>query len=139
MRMSDGSSDVCSSVLYFLAQLAHQTSFPVPKHAVEEFGRDWTKPENIVVNGAYKLVSWTPTVEATLVKNDKFYDADNVAIDKVIYYAMEERTAMQQRFRAGELYFARHIASEQIAWLPQNMADSLRLAPSRGPHQSRLR
>src|SRR3546814_12046545 len=63
------------------------------------------------------LVSWTPKVEATLVKNDKFYDADNVAIDKVIYYAMEERTAMQQRFRAGELDVARDIASEQIDWL----------------------
>src|SRR3546814_11301827 len=76
MRISDWSSDVCSSDL-----------------------------------------SWTPKVEATLVKNDKFYDADNVAIDKVIYYAMEERTAMQQRFRAGELDVARDIASEQIDWL----------------------
>src|SRR3546814_16392233 len=97
MRISDWSSDVCSSDL-------------------------WTKPENIVVNGAYKLVSWTPKVEATLVKNDKFYDADNVAIDKVIYYAMEERTAMQQRFRAGALDVARDLASEQIDWLRENMA-----------------
>src|SRR3546814_852412 len=126
--------ELTSPAPYFLAQLAHQTAFPVPKHAVEEFGRDWTKPENIVVNGAYKLVSWTPKVEATLVKNDKFYDADNVAIDKVIYYAMEERTAMQQRFRAGELDVARDIASEQIDWLRENMADSLRIAPYAGTY-----
>src|SRR3546814_2604635 len=104
--------ELTSPAPYFLAQLAHQTAFPVPKHAVEEFGRDWTKPENIVVNGAYKLVSWTPKVEATLVKNDKFYDADNVAIDKVIYYAMEERTAMQQRFRAGGLDVDRETGKE---------------------------
>ncbi|GAB4375757.1 MAG: peptide ABC transporter substrate-binding protein [Kiloniellaceae bacterium] len=117
---------------YFLAQLTHQTAFPVPKHVVEKFGSDWTKPENMVVNGPYKLASWTPKVEATLVKNDKFYDAANVAIDKVVYYAMEDRTAMQQRFRAGELDIARDIASEQIDWLRANMADSLRIAPYAG-------
>ncbi len=117
---------------YFLAQLAHQTAFPVPKHAVEKYGRDWTKPENIVVNGPYILTEWVPKVQATLVKNDKFYDADNVAIDKVIYYAMEDRTAMQKRFRAGEIDMARDIASEQIDWLRENMADSLRIAPYAG-------
>ena len=119
---------------YFLAQLAHQTAFPVPKHVVEKFGRDWTKPENIVVNGAYKLVEWVPKVEATLVKNDKFYDAADVTIDKVIYYSMEDRTAMQKRFRAGELDVARDIASEQIDWLRENMADSLRIAPYAGTY-----
>jgi oligopeptide transport system substrate-binding protein len=117
---------------YFLAQLTHQTAFPVPRHVVEKFGRDWTKPENMVVNGPYKLESWTPKVEATLVKNDKFYDAGSVAIDKVVYYSMEDRTAMQKRFRAGELDVARDIASEQIDWLRENMADSLRIAPYAG-------
>ena len=117
---------------YFLAQLAHQTAFPVPKHAVEKFGRDWTKPENIVVNGPYILTEWQPKVQATLVKNDKFYDAANVAIDKVVYYAMEDRTAMQKRFRAGEIDIARDIASEQIDWLRENLADSLRIAPYAG-------
>ncbi|HEY9548716.1 MAG TPA: peptide ABC transporter substrate-binding protein [Kiloniellaceae bacterium] len=117
---------------YFLAQLTHQTAFPLPRHVVEKVDRDWTKPENIVVNGPYKLTEWVPQVQATLVKNDKFYDADKVAIDKVIYFRMEDRTAMQQRFRAGELDVARDIASEQIDWLRENMADSLRIAPYAG-------
>src|SRR3546814_5296165 len=47
---------------------------------------------------------------------------------------MEERTAMQQRFRAGELDVARDIASEQIDWLRENMADSLRIAPYAGTY-----
>jgi len=119
---------------YFLAQLTHQTAFPVPKHTVEKFGRDWTKPENMVVNGPYKLLTWTPKVEATLVKNDKFYDAGKVTIDKVIYYSMEDRTAIQKRFRAGEIDVGRDIASEQIDWLRENMADSLRIAPYAGTY-----
>src|SRR3546814_12408139 len=69
--------ELTSAAPYFLAQLSHQTAFPVPKHVVEKFDRDWTKPENIVVNGAYKLTEWVPKVQATLDKNAKFYDADN--------------------------------------------------------------
>ncbi len=117
---------------YFLAQLAHQTAFPVPKHVVEKHGRDWTKPENMVVNGPYKLVEWIPNVSTELVKNDKFYDAENVAIDRVVYYSIEDRTAIQKRFRAGEIHIGRDIASEQIDWLRENMADSLRIAPYAG-------
>src|SRR3546814_11743021 len=94
--------ELTSAAPYFLAQLSHQTAFPVPKHVVEKFDRDWTKPENIVVNGAYKLTEWVPTVQATLVKNDKFYDADNVPIDKATYLSMEDRTATPHRFRAAE-------------------------------------
>src|SRR3546814_10500136 len=86
--------ELTSPAPYFLAQLAHQTAFPVPKHAVEEFGRYWTKPENIVVNGDCKLVSWTPKVEPKLVKHDEFCDADHVDIEKVIYYADRNRTLL---------------------------------------------
>src|SRR3546814_11676221 len=107
MRISDGSSDVCSSDL-----------FPLPRHVVEKFDRDWTKPENIVVNGPYKLTEWVPQVQATLVKNDKFYDADKVAIDKVIYFRMEDRTAMQRSE-------ARRVGKECVStcrsrWWPYN-------------------
>lgn len=124
---------------YFLAQLTHQTAFAIPRHVVEKYGKDWVKPENIVVNGAYKLAEWVPNVHTKLVKNEAFYDADNVAIDEVIYYTYEDRTAMQNRFRAGELDVARDIASEQISWLRENLVDSLRIAPYSGIYYYAIR
>ena len=124
---------------YFLAQLTHQTAFAIPRHVVEKYGRDWVKPENIVVNGAYKLVEWVPNVHTKLVKNDEFYDAENVKIDEVIYYTYEDRTAMQNRFRADELDVARDIASEQISWLRDNLSDSLRIAPYAGIYYYAIR
>src|SRR3546814_16272273 len=74
--------ELTSPAPYFLAQLAHQTAFPVPKHAVEEFGRDWTKPPNILVNGAAKRVRWAHTVETTRGKNDTIYAEENDEIKK---------------------------------------------------------
>ncbi|MDP2698376.1 peptide ABC transporter substrate-binding protein [Thalassospira sp.] len=124
---------------YFLAQLTHQTAFAIPRHTIEKFGRDWVKAENIVVNGPYKLEEWVPNVHSKLVKNDAFYDAANVAIDEVVYYNYEDLTAMQNRFRAGELDVTRMIASEQISWLKDNMADSLRIAPYAGIYYVAIR
>src|SRR3546814_20014300 len=48
--------ELTSHAPYFLAQLAHQTAFPVPKHAVEEFGRDWYKPATIVARSEERRV-----------------------------------------------------------------------------------
>ncbi|MEP4766866.1 MAG: peptide ABC transporter substrate-binding protein, partial [Roseibium sp.] len=40
---------------YFPQMTTHSTTFPAPQKVVEEFGDAWTKPENIVSNGAYVL------------------------------------------------------------------------------------
>ena len=40
---------------YFTKMLTNTSTFPAPKAAIEKFGADWTKPENIVTNGAYLL------------------------------------------------------------------------------------
>jgi oligopeptide transport system substrate-binding protein len=36
----------------------HYTAYPVPKHIVERHGDEWVHPENIAVNGAFKLMKW---------------------------------------------------------------------------------
>jgi oligopeptide transport system substrate-binding protein len=36
---------------YLPGVLKHYTAFPLPRHTIEKFGNDWTKPENLVVNG----------------------------------------------------------------------------------------
>jgi len=88
---------------YFLNLLVHHTTFPVPKHIVEKVGSDWTKPQNIEVNGAYKLVEWTPNSVIRLAKNPRFYDAQNVQIDEVRYLPISDNRTTLARFRAGEI------------------------------------
>ena len=45
---------------YVLGALTHYSFTVVPIHAIEKFGKDWTKPENFVGNGPFKLESWKP-------------------------------------------------------------------------------
>jgi oligopeptide transport system substrate-binding protein len=114
---------------YFVEMLTHYSTYPVPKHKVEELGEDWIKAENMVSNGAFKSVEWVPNTHVKLAKNDQFYDAAKVQIDAITYYPAEDRNAATKQFRAGEVDIQYDFASEQIDWLKDNLAAETRIAP----------
>jgi len=117
---------------YFLDLLTHYTSYPVPKHVIEKVGKLWTKAENMVVNGPYKLVEWLPNTHVKVTRNDKFYDNDSVSINDVTFYTQEDRAAIQKRFRAGEIDVAMDFSSDQISWLKKNLPEETHIAPYLG-------
>jgi oligopeptide transport system substrate-binding protein len=114
---------------YFIELLTHYTSFPIPKHKVEELGDAWVKPGNIVGNGAYTVVEWVPNTLVRMEKSDTFWDAENVAIDEVIYYPTEERNTGTKQFRAGEVDIQYDFASEQIDFLKENLPEATHISP----------
>jgi oligopeptide transport system substrate-binding protein len=117
---------------YFLAQLTHYTAYPIPKHVVEKFGKDWVKPGNFVSNGAYVMTEWLANDQLKAVKNRNFYDAANVKIDNVVYYPGEDRAAAARRFRAGEIDYQTDFASDQIASLKRDLPRETRISPYLG-------
>ncbi|MDE1149505.1 MAG: peptide ABC transporter substrate-binding protein [Azospirillaceae bacterium] len=113
----------------FLASLAHHSLYPVNPKAVQAFGDGYTQPGRYLSNGPYVLAEAVPQDHVTLVRNPYFRAATAVAVDKVIYYPTENRDTELRRFRAGELDVTYDIPEAQIAWLRQNMAAELRIAP----------
>lgn len=104
--------------------LTHYTSFPMPEHVITKFGKEWTKPGNMVTSGPYVLTEWIPNGYVKTTKNPKFYDVANVAIDEVYFYPTEDERAALTRFRAGELdanITNRGFPVDQIEWLKTNM------------------
>jgi oligopeptide transport system substrate-binding protein len=67
----------------FLMRLAEVWGLPVHKATVEKFGKDWTKPENIVTNGPFKLKSWTVNTEMVLVRNDNYKGPNPGYLDEI--------------------------------------------------------
>ena len=119
---------------YFIEQLNHYTSFPLPKHVVEKYGSEWVKPGKMVSNGAYKLTEWLPQTHIKADKNEFFFDAKNVSIDTVQYYPTEDRPAALKRFRAGELDMNYEFPIDQYKWLKENMKDQAIVAPQLGTY-----
>ncbi|MBM3571867.1 MAG: peptide ABC transporter substrate-binding protein, partial [Alphaproteobacteria bacterium] len=78
---------------YFIGQLAHHSAYPVSRKVIEAHGDRWTRPGNMVGNGAYVLSEWTPQSHLKLVRNKHYHDAANVKIDEVIFYPTEDIAA----------------------------------------------
>lgn len=68
---------------FFLDLCAFVTLLPVPLHAVERHGDNWTKPGNLVSNGAYVLESWRLNDRIRLRKNPRYWNAENVAMKTI--------------------------------------------------------
>jgi oligopeptide transport system substrate-binding protein len=88
---------------YFLALLGHQFFRVVHQPTVEKFGKLWTKPENIVTSGAFKLSVHRPYDEIIVVKEPTYWDAANVKLDRIEFYPLEEATTMMNLYKAGSV------------------------------------
>ena len=114
---------------YLLELLANPAAMPVYPPGVRQYGDDFVKPGHMVSNGAYMLEDSVPNAETTLVRNPYFHDAENVAIDKVVFYPIDDQSAALRRFVAGELDSNYGAPLEQAKWMRENIGDQLRIFP----------
>ncbi|HQX58387.1 MAG TPA: peptide ABC transporter substrate-binding protein [Burkholderiaceae bacterium] len=75
---------------------------PIHKATIEKFGKDWTKPGNIVGNGAFTLKDWQVNSKIVLSKSPSYWDNKNVQLTQVTYLAVEEGNADVKLYESGE-------------------------------------
>lgn len=88
---------------YLLEALKHQSFFPAPRHVVERYGDAWVQPGRYVSNGAYRLTAWRLGDRITLEKNPEFWDAADVCVDRINYYATPDVVTAERQVARGEL------------------------------------
>jgi oligopeptide transport system substrate-binding protein len=114
---------------YFLHLLSHSSTYPVHRASLEKFGAAFSRPGNLVSNGAYTLENWVIRSRIELVKNENYWDADNVIIDKVNYYPFEDQSTALKRFRRGRLHWTSSVPNNQFKWLQNHYPDELVINP----------
>ncbi len=91
------------SLPYFPLMTTHSSTFPSPQAVIEEFGDDWTKPENIVSNGAYVLTEHVPNERSVRERNPMYWNNDETIIEKVVTLVINDDNTAFTRWEAGEL------------------------------------
>ena len=114
---------------YFLELLAHETLFPVQRANVEKFGDQFTRPGNLVSNGAFMLAEWVVQSHLKVVRNPHYWNNKNTKLDEVWYYPTEDSNAELQRYRAGELDYTDIVAATQIKWVKANLPNEYFVSP----------
>ena len=88
---------------FFLGVLAHQVFRLVPRKVVEKHGDFWTRPENIVTCGPFKLKTWVPYDKLVMERDPMNWDAANVKLDELYFYTMNDQFATMNLYKVGEL------------------------------------
>jgi len=94
--------DLVAPASWFLSSLG-SIGHAVPKWAIDAHGEDWTLPQNIVVNGPYKLTKLEPENLAVLQKNPSYFAADQVDIDTIDLFVVKEESTALALFEDGAL------------------------------------
>lgn len=117
---------------WFPAIVAFPVFAPLPRHVIERYGRAWTRPENMVVNGPFMLQSWTPGQAVRVVKNPRFHAAASVRLDGVEYVSVSDQNTGVRLFLDGRLDTVTNFPPEKLDDLRRSRPRELRLAPSLG-------
>ena len=88
---------------YFPQMVTHATTFPTHKATIEKYGDAWTKPENIVSNGAYVLTEHIPSERSVRERNPMYWDDEHTVITKTTSLIINDDNAALTRYLAGEL------------------------------------
>ncbi len=123
---------------YFLSLHIHFTWFPLHRATIEKFGRfderdtAWTRPDSYVGNGPYQLAEWRPTDRIVAEKNTYYWNAANVAIERVQFHPIADPAVEERSFRAGGLDLTYAVPLTKLDSYRANQPESLRIDPYLG-------
>lgn len=105
---------------YFIQLMDHHSTFAVHRPTVEKHGKasdrftPWTRVENIVGNGPFRLVDWQLNRRITVEKSDTYWDRDRVQLNGIVYYPTENISSEERMFRVGQLHYTQVIPLDKI-------------------------
>ncbi len=99
---------------YFMGICSFAALMPLRQDVIEEFGNEWTNPENIVVNGPYILTDWVHDSYLEMSVNESYYNLDAVGPDKIRWYLSDNQTQQLSSYQGGEYDFFDTLPADQI-------------------------
>ncbi len=92
-------------VPYFLSLMAFGTYLPLNEKFVTEQGDAYaTNSDTLISNGPFTLTEWDGTGSSwSLVKNDQYWDAENVKLTQINYDVVKETATGVNLYKTGEV------------------------------------
>jgi oligopeptide transport system substrate-binding protein len=114
--------------------LAHACSVVLPEHVIRTHGDSWSKPENIVVSGAFLPTSWALHSQLKLSKNSHYWNARKVSLQHAIYLPISEDQTALRKFRAHEVDVVTDFPTGRLEGLRKRHGTDVRIDPYRGTY-----
>lgn len=106
---------------YFLYLTSFFSFYPIPKEAVEKHGDKWTRPENIVTNGPFRMKEWAVNSHILVERNPDYWDAAKVRQQQIRFLPHDNVNTAFNMFKAGQC--------DYIDTVPLEFVDALKKDP----------
>ena len=122
-------------VPYLPSMTRHSTWFPVPRHVILKFGKmtdrftDWSRNGNLVGNGPFQLTEWRYNHFIEVRKNPYYWDAENVGLNGIRYFPIENPYTESRAFFAGQLHTTYSLPAELLTKIRNSHPQYLRTEP----------
>jgi oligopeptide transport system substrate-binding protein len=129
---------------FLLHAMNHYAWYPVPVRVVEEFGgldrkgTRWTRPENFVGNGAFRLKSWQPGRKLVVERSPTYWDHETVKLDEIHFYPIESIETEERMFRTGQLHITNEVPLSKLKTYLSENPESISIAPYHGVYYFRF-
>jgi len=120
---------------YLLSMLKHYAWYPVPRHVIERHGKmtdrvsPWTRPGNLVGNGAFQLREWRLTHYVSVERNPHYWDAGSVRLNGIHFFPIVSDSTEERAFRDGQLHTTLTLPLAKIPLYQRQHPDLLRVDP----------
>ncbi|NRG46331.1 peptide ABC transporter substrate-binding protein [Bacillus sp. CRN 9] len=88
---------------YFLSVITNPAFFPINEKVAEENPEWFAEAESFVGNGPFNLTEWEHDSHFVMEKNERYWDAENVKLDKVHWAMVDDTNTEYQMFQTGDL------------------------------------
>ncbi|MCG8463729.1 MAG: peptide ABC transporter substrate-binding protein [Xanthomonadales bacterium] len=126
--------DLVAPTPYFLSLLTLPPAYPVHRPSLAAHGDQYSRPGNLVSNGAFVLSEWVIYSHILLNRNPFYWDYEKIYLDQVYYYPFADQNAELAHYRAGDLDWTYEVPSSQYDWLEQKLPDELSVTPWLGTY-----
>ena len=105
---------------YFLNILTHYSTWPVHPETVEQYGgmisrnNQWTRVDNFVGNGPFKLESWEINKALRVSRNDLYWGNSANKINGIEFIPIDNELTQDRLFRSGGIHLANTVPTEKI-------------------------
>lgn len=123
---------LASPTPYFLQLLDHHSTYPVHTPTIAKFGALdergtlWTRPENFVSNGPFRLKEWTPNKYLSVVKSNTYWDKARVRLNEIRFYPVQSTVVEERMYRAGQLHITRYLPRDKLGYYKTKASKALR-------------
>jgi ABC-type oligopeptide transport system substrate-binding subunit len=88
---------------FFPEVCAFYVAAPVRKDVIEKHGVSWTKPENVVGNGPYRLLSWKIGDAIVVGKSDTYWGVARVRQPRIKFLPIQDRATAWRLYEEGKI------------------------------------